>query len=319
MFIAGSYFRVNNVRVYVLNNMTQTRAGHIHFISSFINLKYFGQHIASYKQIVIIILLWLIPALIAGQGLKGKVLSAETGEPVAWANVVIAGRNTGTVSDASGNFSFPITEAGVNDSVKFYMIGYESRILPLSQFSEVKINNIYLKPVVYNLHEVIVPYSKPRETIIGTEVLANDLRSGFGYNEPGSELGVRIRLKKPVRLEDINLNIGVCTYDSVTYRLNIYQADNQQVYRNVLREPVYFSFSGENIDEAITLNLRKYSIVVNGNIIIALELYRDLGEGRLLFRTSLYGGNTSHRKSIDSPWTDSPGVIGIYLHGQVIR
>lgn len=291
----------------------------MNFNRVYMNPGYVKKDIPGSRYIAALVILWLIPCIAFSQELKGKVISSETGDAVAWANVLLKGRNNGTVTDASGNFKLQISETDLNDSLEFYMIGYETRSLPVSQLDEGKINNVYLKPVVYNLHEVTVPYTRPKETIIGTEVISNDLRSGFGYNELGSELGVRIRLRKPVRLEDINLDIGVCTYDSVTYRLNIYQADNQSDYRNILTTPVYLTFSGNNIEEAITLNLRKHSIVVSGNIIVALELYRDLGEGRLLFRTSLNGGNTCHRKSIDGAWTESPGVIGIWLHGTVIR
>jgi hypothetical protein len=105
----------------------------------------------------------------------------------------------------------------------------------------------------------------------------------------------------------------------VTYRLNIYKSVNQTDYKNILTEPIYISFSKDKINNVITYDLSKYSIVVEGDILIALELYKDLGEGRLLFHTEFFTGSTFHRKTIDGNWSESPGVIGMYLDGHVIK
>jgi hypothetical protein len=261
----------------------------------------------------------IIPCLVSGQDQKGRVLSGETGLGIGFVNIGIIGKNVGTVTDADGNFSLAIEDIYNNDSLRFFMIGYESRSLLVSRFKEDSIKNIYLKPKIYNLHEVTVTYHKPREIKLGTEVVPNDLRSGFGYNNLGSEMGIKIHTRGPVKLEDINLNVGICTYDSVTYRLNIYQADNQGDYINILTVPIYISFSKDKINDAITYDLRKYSIVVEGNIMVALELYKDLGEGKLFYRTESYSGYTYHRKASEGKWTEAAGVIGMYLHGQVLK
>jgi len=49
------------------------------------------------------------------------------------------------------------------------------------------------------------------------------------------------------------------------------------------------------------------------------KLYKDLGEGRLLFHTEFFAGTTYHRKTSQGTWTEAPGVIGMYLHGLLIR
>jgi hypothetical protein len=64
---------------------------------------------------------------------------------------------------------------------------------------------------------------------------------------------------KKVKLKDINLNVAICTYDSVTYRLNIYQSEDQTEYKNILTSPVYISFSKDEIKKVITFDLSHYS------------------------------------------------------------
>jgi hypothetical protein len=165
----------------------------------------------------------------------------------------------------------------------------------------------------------MVVYRRPKEIRLGTPVFTNDLRSGFAYNDLGSELGIKVYAKGLVKLKDLNLNVAICTFDSVKYRLNIYQIINQTEYKNILTKPIYISFSKDKINKVITFDLKEYSIIIEGNVLIALELYRDLGEGRLLFHTEFFTGITYHKKTSEGKWTEAPGVIGMYLHGQVIR
>ena len=162
-------------------------------------------------------------------------------------------------------------------------------------------------------------YHKPKEIRLGTPVTTNDLRSGFAYNDLGSELGIKVHVKGQVKLKDINFNVAICTFDSVTYRLNIYQSLNQTEYKNILSKLIYISFSKDKINNAITFDLSKYSIIIEGDVLITLELYKDLGEGKLLFHTEYFTGTTYHKKTSEGKWTEAPGVIGMYLHGQLIR
>jgi hypothetical protein len=256
------------------------------------------------------------------QSIKGTVLSTSTQTGIGFVNVVIVGKNIGTVSDKDGYFSIAPVNIFNSDSLCFSIIGYESKTLSILQFTEDSTKMVFLDLKVYRLLEVSVIHKKgrkPKEIIIGTRVISNDLKSGFENNDLGSELGIKVHLNHEVLLKDLNLNVATCTFDSVTYRLNIYQSANQIEYENILTEPIYISFSKDRIKNVITYDLRKYSIIVKGNILIALELYKDLGEGSLLFHTEFFTGFTFHRKTIDGNWTKSPGVIGMYCDGQIIE
>lgn len=250
---------------------------------------------------------------------KGKVMSSETLEGIGYVSIGVIGRNVGTVSDENGNYSINITGARHDDSLRFSMIGYNPKCMLLSQYGKTSENDIYLEPKSYALDEVKVVYCKPKKIQLGSPVVTDDLRSGFDSNDLGSELGIQVSIKRKVRLKDINLNIAKCTYDSVTYRLNIYRADNKKVYRNLLDKPVYISFTGDQIVDVLTFDLSEYSIILEGNILIALELYKDLGEGKLLFNTQFFTGTTYHRLTSEGSWTQSPGVIGMYLNSNEIR
>ena len=253
------------------------------------------------------------------QSHEGRVLSGVTNSAIGFVNVGIIGKNVGTVADESGNYAIALDHIYDNDSLRFSMIGYEPKAFLVRTFRENSIKVVFLNPRVYDLGEVTVTFHKTRKIRLGVPVLSNDLKSGFANNELGSELGIKVNTRGLVQLEDINLNVATCTYDSVTYRLNIYKSVNQNEFKNILTEPIYITFSKDKIDNVITLDLKKYSILIKGDYLITLELYKDLGEGRLLFHTQYFTGTTYHRKTSEGKWIAAPGLVGMYLHGQLIK
>jgi hypothetical protein len=267
----------------------------------------------------LIFAIMFIPGIIFSQTRKGKVVSGENNSGIGFVNIGIIGKNIGTVTDEHGNFSLPLDEIYDKDSLRFSMIGYESKSFLIGPFKSDSVKNVIMMPKSYDLPEVSVIYHKPRDIRLGTEVLSDDLRSGFAYNTLGSELGVKVHSRRNVILQDLNLNVAICTYDSVTYRLNIYKMKDQSVYENILTTPIYISFNKNQIDQVLNFDLSKYSIVIEGDILIALELYKDLGDGRLLFHTGFFTGSTFHRKASEGKWTEASGVIGMYLHCHLVK
>jgi hypothetical protein len=266
-------------------------------------------------------LYFIIPGLIYGQEVKGKVLSSAGEAAIAYVNVVVLGKGIGTVSDANGNFNLTLDNEFEHDSLQFSMIGYQSRTVPLSEFRQDSLNEIFLDPMAYDLNEASVSFqaNKLKTIRLGTPVTSDILRSGFSDNTLGSELGIKVNVNCRVKLKDLNLNVSVCTYDSVTYRLNIYQYTDETEYKNILVEPIYISFAKNEAGTEISFDLSRYSIVVEGTVIIALQLYKDLGVGRLLFQTNFFTGSTQFRKTNDAKWAETTGEIGMYLNGYLLN
>ena len=81
---------------------------------------------------IICLILWLTGS--AQSGFKGKVLDADTKEPLAFCHVVILQQNTGLISNEQGVFQ--IAEQHVEDSLVFSYIGYQSITIPVSLLRE---------------------------------------------------------------------------------------------------------------------------------------------------------------------------------------
>jgi hypothetical protein len=264
----------------------------------------------------LVIFAFLLPGLVFSQTHSGKVFSSETKSGIAFVNVGIIGRNVGTVTDESGNYTITLNDIFDKDSLRFSMIGYESRAFLISQFRNDSIKNVFLVPKNYYLTEIKVISHRTHQIRLGTPVTSGALKSGFASNDLGSEMGIKVYARKQVVLKDININVAACTFDSVVYRINIYQVVNKTEFQNILIRPIYISFSKADIDKVISLNLRKYLILIKGDVLISLELFKDLGDGRLLFNTQYFTGITYHRKTSQGKWTESSGAIGLYLLAQ---
>jgi len=275
-----------------------------------------GQKLYIKEGLVFFIL--FIPGLVFCQPHSGKILSSETKLGIGFVNVGIKGKNIGTVSDEHGNFIINLERIDENDSVRFSMIGFESKSFQVGNFKQDTSKFIYLNPRVFSIEEVKVLYQRPRKVLIGYEVTSG-LSAGFGYNFLGCEFGIKVNIKRPVRLLDLNLNVASCTFDTVTYRLNIYQSIDKSEYKNILTKPIYISFTKDKINEPVTFDLSKYFIKIEGDVYIALELFKDFGEGKLFYYTDPLWGYTYNRRAIEGTWAVASGEIGMYLHGQLIR
>lgn len=121
--------------------------------------------------------------LFAQLSLKGKVINADGGKPIASANVFLANTSIGTVSNEKGEFVIEQFPAGRYDLVVSF-IGYESYVIALQSGRLPADLEIKLKVKVDELKEVIVePYEKHgwikwgkffMENFIGTSVFAED-------------------------------------------------------------------------------------------------------------------------------------------------
>lgn len=270
-------------------------------------------------RILIILAILMIHNVILAQEFHGRVFSLETKLPVPYVNIGIISKNAGTVSDEAGWFSFKAGLISGGDSIRFSMIGFDSRTLSAGQFIKDSIRETFLVPRSYDLKEAEVVYLRSKEIMIGCPVAPNNSTSGFAYNDLGSEMGILVLVKHKAQVMDIHLDVAECTFDSVVYRLNIYSLTQQEKMQNILSEPIYLTFNKKQAGEAIGFDLRRYSLVLQGTYLITLELFRDLGEGSLQFWNDDRQGETWFRKTCEGKWGKCPGSIGMYMNGILLK
>ncbi len=95
--------------------------------------------------------------------IQARVFDKSDKKPVPYANVILKGRNLGTITNIDGNFSFKIPSGCINDSLIVSFIGYKSVSKNISNLTNGEA--IYIEPVSVELSEVVVKHFEPTALI----------------------------------------------------------------------------------------------------------------------------------------------------------
>ncbi|WP_303921308.1 carboxypeptidase-like regulatory domain-containing protein [Draconibacterium sediminis] len=250
------------------------------------------------------------------QEITGIVMDSAHQKPIEFVNIGIVGKNIGTVSNTNGVFKILLDPQMDADTLLFSAIGYEPQLIKIADLRSKTSHKIYLKKKAYNISEVVIKPRNFTEKTLGVHEKNNKLIAGFKDNLLGYECGIRIDIKKSAILKQLKINISTCTYDSIFYRLNVYSAEDDMTFTNILKEPIYLKMSKDTLNNELTINLKPYNIVVNGDFLVSLEHVKDLGEGELYF----YTGSqklTFFRITSQGNWQASPVPISISVLADV--
>jgi hypothetical protein len=94
----------------------------------------------------------------------GKVIDNTTKKPVIFANVYLIGSSLGTVTNAEGEFVLKVPVSELNRKVGISYLGYNNRIVALSDFKE-KENVIRLDLSAVSLDEVVIRTDDPLDLL----------------------------------------------------------------------------------------------------------------------------------------------------------
>lgn len=88
--------------------------------------------------------------------LKGKVINAESNQPVSYTNIGLEGTLYGTASDEEGNFELKIPEDLESKNIFFSAVGFQNRQFPLTELFGKEFNIVKLRPQSYDVDKVDV-------------------------------------------------------------------------------------------------------------------------------------------------------------------
>jgi hypothetical protein len=221
------------------------------------------------------LLIGLSISVFAQSTISGQIFDSVSKEPIQFANVGIMNSGIGSISNKNGEFVFDVNRViTYNDTLRISIIGYKSLDVLLQSVSGEK-NSFYLEPMTYELNEIII---KPKETIrFGNNSKSEIMRASFSKaNSLGAQLGTMIKIKKKhCRLKEFSFNIINNSFDSLTFRLNIYTISKNIPDNNLLNNDIVFKiYQSKGL---FTINLEEYSVFVKEDVIICLELLELFG------------------------------------------
>lgn len=98
--------------------------------------------------------------------IKGKVIDAETRNPLIFATITVQGTNVATVTNLDGEFILKIASTLSNPSIEVLYIGYENKIMNISDLRDGgKNNTIELKQATIPIREVVIKSITPEEIV----------------------------------------------------------------------------------------------------------------------------------------------------------
>jgi len=268
------------------------------------------------KKLFAVILLALLTTFqLQAQTLTGRILDAQTRQPVAFASIGILRRDAGTVADEQGNFSLSIAKAKPTDTLRLSMLGYENRQFLISEVQTVILREnsvLLLQPNERRLQEVVIKPRKTKTIKVGNTTDSRFMTAGFVSNDLGSELGTVLRYnkKKPGKLENVNFNIAKNDYNTVLFRVNIYAFKNGQVGESLLKEPLYTDFSAQH--GTLTLDLSDQDIYITSDCLLTLEWIKDYGKRGLFFSAGFFNADSYARKTSHGNWFNVPAGLGFW-------
>lgn len=241
----------------------------------------------------------------AQTNLTGFIHDDSSGNGIPYVNIGVLYQGVGTVTDTTGKFVFLLKNDYTQDSVRISSIGYQSKTLSVPAFKKLLETDsvISLSPVSTLLPEVAIANRKLKKETIGNDTQSESFTIGFSSNLLGNEVGVRMKIKKPTKINAFNTYIVKNEYGKVKFRLNIYDIKDGSPNRSILKENIFIETDIKS--GPLSVDLSQYDIRCEDDIVVSLEWIEDLGEKGLNFSASFLGKPAFFRTASQGAWEKS--------------
>jgi len=261
--------------------------------------------------------------------INGEIKDAENKTYLQYANIGISNKNTGTVSNSDGKFSLKINEKiNENDLVSFSYVGYKTKIIAISKLSLLN-NVIELEPEKNQLDEVVVKFAKPKPKIFGRNSKGFGLMHSnfYSYYEKdvddrlSKEIGMKFKLKKDCKINDLNFNITSNEFSSLKFRLNFYKVENGFPTELIIEKDIVFEIKDE-FKGWFNLDLKPYDIYLDKETEDIAVTIQWVESKKANVKSKYFGISTAlsateisffREKSMDS-WKKSGQSLSFYLN-----
>ena len=264
--------------------------------------------------------LWLTAC---SQSVTGKIIDADSKNPLQYVNIGVVGRNIGTVCDKNGSFALEIPEYFDKDTLRISIIGFHPNSYKVEDFKRVFQESIggliiELTKKTLVLPEVFVTSREFTEKESGSKGKLGRIDFYSAKDTTlGGEVGTVIKVKRAnAFVQNIHVVIKANTYDdSILFRLNLYSMNGEIPGENILREPIYVS---TKIKKGILIvNLEKYNIYVENDFLASLEWIELMGEKKIGFGWG-FKGKSFMRVTSEGEWDKVPLGMGIGIFATLI-
>ncbi len=230
--------------------------------------------IHKYGLLTILLLLQIVPSF-AQKALKGSIIDSKTKKGIPYAAIGVVGKNIGTVADENGDFVLRLNKNSVAEKNPAIIssIGYESvsfRILKIKNTILLNSENIQLKDTVIKSNDLEQKnVGRIAEKGIGS-ISFNNKKDRNIDDKLGREIGAILNLKGRNYLKKINFFIGQNQFDSVKFRLNMYNVENNYPKDLIFNEEILVELT-QNQTGWLEIDVSKYSVRFEDRVAVTLQ------------------------------------------------
>jgi len=244
--------------------------------------------------------------------LKGFVINSITKEKIPYSNIGIQSKDVGTISDEDGNFLIYIPSTCSNDTLSVSHLGFSKERFAINKLVTNKEIVFELTPETKVLEEVKIAFTTKKKLIkIGTQsystMVAGYVREKKDKNKDILEFAKKIKIKKPIKLESININLFLIRLSDASFRINFYTEVNGLPAEKINTEEIIVNTivkEGWN-----SIDVSKYNLQFDKPFFIALEYLPKSNSNIEPFRYSgqLFGESITRSSSFGN-WKRKKGL-----------
>ncbi|MCB0566492.1 MAG: carboxypeptidase-like regulatory domain-containing protein [Phaeodactylibacter sp.] len=217
-----------------------------------------------------LLLSYLFNLSFAQETIQGIVIDSDTKEPVPFVNIGITRSMTGTVSDENGQYQLRIPS--LMDVVAFSSIGYQTENIEAGKLIEN--GEINLRPKPYDIPTIELNATGfPEEVTLGAKLEEQGHSIGFGSSELGAEIGAHIGIDKETYIKSAHFPINHASGDSLLFRVNLYDFQNEKAGENLLPQNVIISAVQKK--GMIDVDLSEFNLITANDVLLSLEWIKD--------------------------------------------
>lgn len=223
------------------------------------------------KYKYIFFLLFLFDTIVAqDDSISGSVIDLENNSEIQYVNIGIMNKSIGTVSNSKGVFTLKLNDkSNVKDTLVFSHIGYKTKKMLVSSLIG-RNNSIELEPLSNELKEVVVTFKQPKSKRFGRSAKGLSLMhfNFYSYYEKdvddrlSKEIGIKFKLKKDCKIENLNFNITQNDFKSLKFRLNFYKIENGLPTELLNEKDIIFEIK-ENFIGWYSFDLKPFDVFLN--------------------------------------------------------
>lgn len=242
--------------------------------------------------------------------LEGNIQNSKN-ENLPFVNIGIKNKNVGTFTDENGNFRLLLERKHLEDTLSFSYVGYQELNIRIADLINQNNRKFLLTEKSTELEEIFIGKKNIKEKRLGTtsyvSMVAGYVHVDNDKNKNIQEFAKELKIKKPSKILNLNINLFNVKVDTTSFRVNFYSIKNNLPYEKISSKNIILE---QNIQDGWnTFDLEDYNLKFEDPVFITLEYLPKKKTEKEPFRYSgQFLGKTITRSSSFGTWDEKKGI-----------